>query len=116
MTARKTSRKVSVVQEIDSPTKSERSRPNTQDPDRQEYKFIQTSDHNELESDSCSKISISVESNSSDTPFLGRLFGNGEDRADGVAMNVISKQTIETAESVTVDSITSSDELRDNTG
>ena len=116
MTARKTSRKVSVVQEIDSPTKSERSRPNTQGPARQEYNFIQTSDHNELESDSCSKISISVESNSSDTPFLGTLFGNGEDRADGVAMNVISKQTIETAESVTVDSITSSDELRDNTG
>ncbi|XP_063690475.1 trace amine-associated receptor 8c-like, partial [Bolinopsis microptera] len=114
MNARKTSRKVSVVQEMDSPTRSERSRPNTQDPVRREYNFNQISDHIEAESDSCSKISISVESNSSDTQFLGRLFGNGEDEDDGVTMNIISKQTIEKVESVKVDSITSSDELRDN--
>ena len=73
LTAKKMLRKVSIVHELDSPTKSELSRPNTQGSVRRKLHLSNSSD------DLRSNSSKSLESDSPGSPFLGNLFGINED-------------------------------------
>jgi hypothetical protein len=92
-------RKVSVVQELESPTKSVRSelsRPNTQNSTRRQFDIFQSSDDEEQQSDSNS-YSKESDSDSSQSPFLGKLFDAAEDSDVEVASADISKQEIDEA-------------------
>lgn len=108
----KMTRKVSVVQELDSPTKSEMSRPNTQNSLRRECDIIQSSDEEvqlsdeEVQlSDWCSQGSDPSTSTSS-SPFLRRLFLD-EDNSDNDIDSDIPNHTVEMAKSEKEDLIPS---------
>ena len=75
MTA-KMGRKVSVVQEMDSPTRSEPSRPTTHNSDRDELRISQSTSDLPERSESSNSL---LDSSSSSSPFLCKLFDKGDD-------------------------------------
>ena len=75
MTA-KMGRKVSVVQEMDSPTRSEPSRPTTHNSDRDELRISQSTSDLPERSESSNSL---LDSSSSSSPFLCRLFDKRDD-------------------------------------